>query len=307
MQVDDVLPPLFFVRLPQANPRDPLRAAAIDVIENEIRTLPGRPNTKLGGANHQLDANSMRWLKNRMLVGMGSTHPGFGCVKGTPSIAAVVASCDEEFMLYPASLGLQEHGNEANDQMMIERLNEYLKHMKSLPERVVVFCGGVSDDQFKHVLTHELPEIKAAFRSFKGYSPKLTIAICGKRHRTHFYPMRPEQADKTSNTKAGTLVDRGVTAVYNFDFFLQAHAGQQGTVRVTHYTVIFDENRFSVDDIQQGAHNASYLWAPATKSVRLVPPAYAAERARQRARLYLHDILPPFPGSKESIVGPGCP
>ncbi|KAH8109351.1 Piwi domain-containing protein [Phellopilus nigrolimitatus] len=315
MQVDDAFPPLLFVRLPQTNPRDPLRSAAIDAIENEIKTLPGRANivlvfvsnngiypdlkklcdsklgiatvcmqmanfrkergqnqylsrialkvnTKLGGVNHQLDASSMRWLKNMMLVGMDLTRPGVGCVMGTPSIAAVVASCDEEFMYYPASLDLQGIGKEASNLM------------KSLPERVVVFRGGVSDGQFKHILTHELPEIKAAFRSFKAYSPKLTIVICGKRHRTRFYPTRPEQADKTSNTKAGTLVDRGVTAVSNFNFFLQAHAGQQGTVRATHYTVIFDENRLLADDIQQGAHNTSYLWVPATKSVRLVSPAY---------------------------------
>ncbi|KAH8115504.1 Piwi domain-containing protein, partial [Phellopilus nigrolimitatus] len=132
--------------------------------------------------------------------------------------------------------------------------------------------------------------------------PKLTIVICGKRHRTRFYPTSPEQVDKTSNTKAGTLVDRGVTAVHKFDFFLQVHAGQQGTVRATHYIVIIlDENRFPSDNLQQGAHDASYLWAPATKSVRLVPPAYAAEWVRQRARLYLHDILPP-PGSKESAM-----
>ncbi|KAH8114666.1 hypothetical protein DFH11DRAFT_1877501 [Phellopilus nigrolimitatus] len=58
--------------------------------------------------------------------------------------------------------------------------------------------------------------------------------------------------------RCGTLVDWDVTAVYNFDFFLQGHAKQQGTVRATHYT---------------GAHDASYLWAAATTSVRLVPPA----------------------------------
>ncbi|KAH8103778.1 hypothetical protein DFH11DRAFT_1652069, partial [Phellopilus nigrolimitatus] len=52
----------------------------------------------------------------------------------------------------------------------------------TLPERVVVFRDG-----------H--PEIRAAFCSFKGFSPKFAIAICRKRHRTCFYPMRPEQAD----------------------------------------------------------------------------------------------------------------
>lgn len=71
-------------------------------------------NTKLGGVNHQLDAPSMRWLKGTMLVGMDVTHPGPGLVNGTPSIAAVVASCDEGFMQYPASLRMHESRKEVS-------------------------------------------------------------------------------------------------------------------------------------------------------------------------------------------------
>ncbi|KAH8107485.1 hypothetical protein DFH11DRAFT_1882187 [Phellopilus nigrolimitatus] len=71
------------------------------------------------------------------------------------------------------------------------------------------------------------PEIKAVFRSFKGYRD------LRKGHRTRFYPTR------------------------------KAHAGQQDSVRTTRYTVIFEENRFPADDIQQGAHDACYLCAPA--------------------------------------------
>ncbi|KAH8109367.1 Piwi-domain-containing protein [Phellopilus nigrolimitatus] len=262
-------------------------------------------NTKLGGVNHQLHASSMQWLKNTMLVGMDVTHPGVGCVRGTPSIAAVVASCDAEFMHYPASLGLQEHGKEmVTDlkKMMVERLDEYFKRMKTLPERVVVFRDGVSEGEFVQVLVAELPEIKAAFLSFKGYNPKLTIAICGKGHHVRFYPTRTEEADRTANTRAGTLVDRGVTGVYDSDFYLQAHAGLQGTVRSTHYTVIFDENRFSADALQQGVHTMSYLWAPATKSVSLIPPAYWADRACERGRLYLHGIMQPSDGDNDKCL-----
>ncbi|KAH8118252.1 ribonuclease H-like domain-containing protein [Phellopilus nigrolimitatus] len=147
---------------------------------------------KLGGVNHQLDTSSMRWLKNTMFIGMG-----------TPSIAAVVANRDEDFMHYLASVGFQEHGEMITDvmTMMTERLNEYSKRIESLPERVIMFRGG-------------------------GKTPKLTIAICGKCPQTRFYPAKPEQGDKTSNTKAGTFVDQAVTAVYNFDFFLQAHTGR---------------------------------------------------------------------------------
>ncbi|KAL5479122.1 hypothetical protein ACEPAI_2410 [Sanghuangporus weigelae] len=69
-------------------------------------------NTKLGRINHQIHPDSLRWLKNTMLVGMDVTLPEVGCAKGTPSIAAVVASCDGNFMHYPASLRLQEHRKE---------------------------------------------------------------------------------------------------------------------------------------------------------------------------------------------------
>ena len=70
-----------------------------------------------------------------------------------------------------------------------------------------------------------MPEIKAAFRKFdapqKPYTPKLTIVICGKRHHTRFYPVEADNADKNGNPRPGTVVDRGITAVYEFDFFLQ--------------------------------------------------------------------------------------
>ena len=83
--------------------------------------------------------------------------------------------------------------------------------------------------------------MKEAFRKFNTaqtpYSPALTIVICvsipsfstlalftasqGKRHHTRFYPVEEANADHNGNPRPGTVVDRGVTAVYHFDFFLQ--------------------------------------------------------------------------------------
>ena len=83
--------------------------------------------------------------------------------------------------------------------------------------------------QFAIVVAEEMPEIKKAFQKFstpqKAYNPKLSIVVCGKRHHTRFYPTDANNADQLGNPKAGTVVDRGVTAVYDFDFFLQAHGG----------------------------------------------------------------------------------
>ena len=47
-------------------------------------------------------------------------------------------------------------------------------------------------------------------------------------------PNDQNSIDRTGNLKAGTVVDSGVTHPRAFDFYLQAHAGLQGTARPTH-------------------------------------------------------------------------
>jgi eukaryotic translation initiation factor 2C len=212
--------------------------------------------------------------------------------------------------------------------MMVERLTVYKKQSKRLPDRVYVYRDGVSEvyhptssegpnylifasqGQFNSVIQEELPQILDSFKKFDTkerstpYRPKLTIIICGKRHHARFFPTDAANADRNGNTRPGTVVDKGVTDVFSFDFYLQAHAGLQGTVRPTHYTVVYDENRLGADEIQQGTHHASYLYARATKSVSLVPAAYYSDLACERGRCYLNDFLN-APDDKTSSIGTG--
>ncbi|TFK31811.1 argonaute-like protein [Crucibulum laeve] len=257
-------------------------------------------NMKMGGVNHALDATSMKWLRQvpTMLVGIDVTHPGPGSVKGTPSIAAVVASFESSFAQYPASMEIQETKKEMVtnlSKMMHERLTLFKTRNNVLPQRVLVYRDGVSEGQFQIVVDEELPAIKAAFKKFDTaqgpYRPKLSIVICGKRHHTRFYPTEEANADQNGNPRPGTVVDRGVTAIYNFDFFLQAHGGLQGTTRPTHYYVVHDEMNFKADELQTLTNSVSYMFARATKAVSLVSPAYYADLACERGRCYLHKLL----------------
>ena len=52
-----------------------------------------------------------------------------------------------------------------------------------------------------------------------------------------------------------------------------------------------DENQLTADEIQKGTHDASHLYARATKAVSLVPAAYYADLACERGRCYLNDFL----------------
>ena len=123
------------------------------------------------------------------------------------------------------------------------------------------------------------------------YRPVLSIVICGKRHHARFFSTNSEHADRNGNTRPGTVVDKGVTSVLDFDFYLQAHAGLQGSVKSTHYVVLYDESALTADEVQQGVHTVSYLYARATKAVSLVPPAYYADIVCERARYWIHDFL----------------
>ncbi|KAI0273257.1 ribonuclease H-like domain-containing protein [Russula aff. rugulosa BPL654] len=239
-------------------------------------------NTKLGGINHRLGGDALGWLSKEptILVGIDVTHPGPSSVPGTPSIAGVVASVDRDFVQFPASLRLQKSNR---------------RRSNVLPKRMIIFRDGVSEGQYDKVIKEELPQILAAFKRIDSknekYHPTLSIVICGKRHNARFYPTDSEFADRNGNTRPGTVVDKGVTSMLDFDFYLQAHAGLQGTVKPTHYVVIYDESSLTADMVQQGVHAASYLYARATKAVSLVPPAYYADIVCEQARFWIHGYL----------------
>jgi eukaryotic translation initiation factor 2C len=54
---------------------------------------------------------------------------------------------------------------------------------------------------------------------------------------------------------------------------------------------VYDENQLGADEIQEGTHNVSHLYARATKAVSLVPAAYYADLACERGRCYLNEFL----------------
>ncbi len=55
--------------------------------------------------------------------------------------------------------------------------------------------------------------------------------------------------------------------------------------------MVYDEHDLDADTLQQGPLAASYLFARATKAVSLIPVAYCADLACDRARFYLNDFL----------------
>ena len=206
----------------------------------------------------------------------------------------------------------------ALDDMLKTRLKLWVSRNKTYPENIMVYRDGVSEGQYDHVLDIEVPQLRKACEQVypatdtaKGL-PNLTVVVVGKRHHTRFYPVAEADADRSGNTKNGTIVDRGVTEAHNWDFFLQAHTALQGTARPAHYFIILDEiftrrklggGQTAADVLEETTHNMCYLFGRATKSVSLCHPAYYADIVCERARCYMSGIFDQSTPSQSLISG----
>ena len=272
-------------------------------------------NMKAGGINQILEPAKLGIISEgkTMVVGLDVTHPSPGSKEGAPSVAAIVASVDKFLGQWPGSFSIQEGRTEmvsALEALFLGRLRLWQKHNKqSLPENIILYRDGVSEGQYQQLLDLELPLIRNACRqaypatAIKQEIPKISIIVCGKRHHTRFYPSVEGEADRSSNCFPGTIVDRGVTEVRFWDFFLQPHACLQGTARPGHYVVILDEifrarnakppHQNAADALEDLTLNMCHLFGRATKAVSLCPAAYYADLLCTRARCYLSEQFDP--------------
>lgn len=272
--------------------------------------LSMKVNLKLGGINQILQKKLGIIDEGKtMVVGLDVTHPSPGSKDNAPSVAAIVASIDKNLGQWPSDFKSQTGKKEMVDSLealFMGRLRMWQKHNKVLPVNILLYRDGVSEGQYQLVLDEELPLIRNACRQLypadatKQGFPHISIIVCGKRHHTRFYPVSKEDADNSSNCLPGTVVDRGVTEVTNWDFYLQPHACLQGTARSCHYYVILDEifrqgpaKATAAHALEDLTHNMCHLFGRATKAVSLCPPAYYADILCTRIRCYLADYFEP--------------
>ncbi|CAG8650047.1 1091_t:CDS:10, partial [Rhizophagus irregularis] len=241
-------------------------------------------NLKLGGTNQSLEETEIPQLTKEpvMLLGADVTHPTGGRAgpSNMPSICAVVGSLDRQGGRFISKLESQRTRQEKIENMggmVKEILIDYRSKNNILPLRIIMYRDGVSESQFEMVLTHELEKIKDACKEIdETYNPPITFVIVGKRHHTRFYPQQKNDTDSKGNCVAGTVVD-----------LLQSHTSLHGTSRPAHYHVLFDENKFTSDILQNLTHKLCYNYQRATRSVSIAPAAYYAHLAAKRARLHL--------------------
>ncbi|CAN8270652.1 unnamed protein product [Cochlearia groenlandica] len=273
-------------------------------------------NVKAGGRNTVLDAAIRRNIPHitdrpTIILGADVTHPQPG-EDSSPSIAAVVASMDwPEITKYRGLVSAQAHREEiiqdlyklvqdpqkglVHSGLIREHFIAFRRATGQIPQRIIFYRDGVSEGQFSQVLLHEMTAIRKACNSLQeGYVPRVTFVVVQKRHHTRLFPAQHgdrASTDKSGNILPGTVVDTKICHPNEFDFYLNSHAGIQGTSRPAHYHVLLDENKFTADELQTLTNSLCYTFARCTKSVSIVPPAYYAHLAAFRARYYMESEM----------------
>ncbi|XWS73988.1 hypothetical protein CRYUN_Cryun02cG0176700 [Craigia yunnanensis] len=237
-------------------------------------------NVKVGGRNTVLNDAIQRRIPRvsdypTIIFGADVTHPQPG-EDSSSSIAAVVASMDwPEVTKYRGIVSAQPHREEiiqdlyktvqdpqrgvVQGGMIRELLVAFFKSTGQKPHRIIFYRDGVSEGQFSQVLLYEMDAIRKACASLQeGYLPHVTFVVVQKRHHTRLFPTEPNQTDRSGNIQAGTVVDTSICHPTEFDFYLNSHAGIQGTSKPTHYHVLYDENDFTADILQILTNNLCY-------------------------------------------------
>ncbi|XP_067121683.1 protein argonaute-2-like [Centruroides vittatus] len=270
-----------------------------------ICNLCQKINAKMGEVNNSLSqADKPAILKKPVIiVGVDCTHPAPGD-KTKYSIAAVVGSLDAYPSKFTASVRVQHKKQKVEDktygqdividlkEMMKEILLEFYKKTKGKkPEKIIFFRDGISEGEYHKVMEYEIREIRNACKEMareETYEPPITFIVVGKHHHTRFLPAdRRDGVGKPGNVPPGTTVDTNIVHPVFHDFFLCSHIGIQGTSRPSHYTVLWDDNNFTADQLQLLTYSLCHTYVRCTRTISVPCPVMYAHLAAYRAKQYL--------------------
>ncbi|KRX89924.1 Protein argonaute-2 [Trichinella pseudospiralis] len=204
----------------------------------------------------------------------------------------VVANCGKSVSDYRMQCRLQSSRQEQLDSVVFKEivlwfLEKYEKKNGVLPESLIVYRDGVSESQFKMVVSSEVKVFKSAFEQIKeNYSPKLTVIVVTKRHSAKFFKtnINSHTHVQEQNIPSGTVIDTVIVSPFLYDFYLCGHHGLLGTSRVLRYIVLHDDNKFDSDDIQMLTYALCFTYQKCTRAVSLPSPVYHAHHVATRGK-----------------------
>ncbi|CAH7668224.1 Piwi domain-domain-containing protein [Phakopsora pachyrhizi] len=119
--------------------------------------------------------------------------------------------------------------------------------------------------------------------AYNYFGCEVTFIVCVKIHRIRFEP-HPDDADRSSNSQPGTIVDKVIVDPFLHNFYLQCQAGLKGTSCPSRNVALKDETNHNFNDLQNIANSVCCGFQRATRSVQIATPTYYANIVATRAK-----------------------
>jgi len=153
------------------------------------------------------------------------------------------------------------------------------------PKRVFVYRNGCSEGQLPQVLMYEVHALRKLIeKEFNGAS-KLVYIVSTKLHKIRLTPKNPTgSGGREQNLEPGVVVDREITHPSFSEFYLVGHRAQQGTAKIPRYSVLCNDAKATLHDIQETTFHLCFGHQIITSPVSLPSPVYIAEMYAKRGR-----------------------
>jgi len=261
-----------------------------------------KTNIKLGGLNHEVKASDREVqseLENTLFVGIACNQPG------SKTIVDRTRSGEEE---KPGVLGYSANFTQNYNQFVgdfyytqayrpefYEILRDIFKtcverftaSRGSPPKKIIFYYNGLTEGQFESAYKYAIPLVKDGIQEANGGSPiALTVISEQSLNGVRLFPVNfPSNGkDHEFNVSHGTVVDKTIVHPVFPEFYLMAHSALKGTGRVPRYTIIHDENDYSLNVLEGITHALSYEHQIVSRATKLPTPIYVAEGYANRGR-----------------------
>jgi hypothetical protein len=252
-------------------------------------------NMKLGGVNWNVDGmipSSLGTEGKTWCLGYDvEAQPGN--TKRERCIGAVVGSTDATLtrFIHRAHAMLPKHDvfDAGVLGSSIEQLGAEYKRLNGTPTSILIYRAGAPSSRFAEIINVEIAAIKTACTRVFGSVPPITCTVVNRRGHLRMFPADQAHARGKGNVFPGTVVDRGIVSGGICNFYMNSHAGIQGTNMPAHYSVLLDENNLSMDELQVLAWNLCHSYQRCTRAVSVPSPLYYATLAANRSAKHAMD------------------
>ncbi|KAL7080126.1 hypothetical protein ACQ4LE_000403 [Meloidogyne hapla] len=268
--------------------------------QETVLNIVCKTNEKMGGINYTIRLADQRIHDliedGTLFIGLGISHPGAlgnyerarGAAPNVPSVIGYSANMKKHPFDFVGDYLFDEARRDEKYTTLAHItkncVTRYQDQRGDTPKRLILFRNGMSEGQFATAKQYEIPMVRLALRECSASNCKLTVLVSQKTHNIRLFAheelSKSTGSSKNLNIKPGTQV----THPEHSEFYLNCHAAIQGTTRTPRFTILEDDTKFKMDQIEQICYALSFGHKIINSPISLPAPVYIALMYAKRGR-----------------------